>query len=167
MTPPPPGFAQHPRFDFFEPEDRTALVCLDVGEMQRLAVEQLDELGYKIHTGMFLDDSLLKLRAHVYDVVIVSERFNGSTLDNHPILAEAAVSAAAQRRRQTFVLIGASLATNDELQAFAHNADVTLALADIASLKPVLRRAVSRAEEFFAPLNEALARLNAALPGVR
>ena len=46
----PPGFEPHHRFDFFEPNDRTALVCLDVPEMQRLAVEQLDSLGYKIHT---------------------------------------------------------------------------------------------------------------------
>jgi CheY-like chemotaxis protein len=151
-----PGLDPHPRFDFFEPGDKTALVCLDVGELQRLAIEQLDELGYKIHTGMFMDDSVLKLRAHAYDVVVVSEFFGGCTLANHPILAEAA-AVPPQRRQQVFVLVGESLSTNDEMQAFAHNADVVVSLRDLRNLKPVMRRAVARAEEFFAPLREALA----------
>src|SRR3954470_21438918 len=111
----PAGFEPHHRFDFFDAEDKTALVCLDVPEMQRLAIEQIDKLGYKVHTGLFLDDSVLKLRAHPYDVVIVSEHFAGSTLANHPILQEAGRLPAAQRRRQTVVLLGAALSTNDEL----------------------------------------------------
>src|SRR5215210_4900002 len=117
----PPGFEPHHRFDFFDPSDKTALVCLDVPEMQRLAVEQLDELGYKIHTGMFLDDCILKLRTHPYDVVIVSEFFDGLTVGNHPIIHEAATSPATMRRKQVYVLIGPSFTTNDELQAFAHS----------------------------------------------
>ena len=82
----PTGFEPHHRFDFFEPGEKTALVCLDVPEMQRMALEQLDALGYRIHTGMFLDDSVLKLRAHPYDAVVVSEHFNGLALERHAIL---------------------------------------------------------------------------------
>src|SRR4051794_1374100 len=118
-----PGFEPHHRFDFFDQNDKTALVCLDVPEMQRIAIEQLDELGYKLHTGLFLDDSVLKLRTHPYDVVIASEHFAGSTLENHAIISEATRVPAAQRRRQTFVLLGSGFATNDEMQAFAHNVD--------------------------------------------
>ena len=156
----PPGFEPHHRFDFFEPGDRTALVCLDVPEMQRLAVEQLDALRYKIHTGLFLDDSILKLRAHPYDVVVVSEHFNGLSLANHTILKEAATSPALQRRRQTYVLIGAGFTTNDELQAFAHSVDVVVSLGDVANLKPVIRRAVQRQSDFHGPIHETLLRIS-------
>ena len=65
------------------------MICLDVPEMQRMVIAELDELGYKVHTGLFLDDSVLKLRTHAYDVLIVSEHFHKSTLNDHPILAEA------------------------------------------------------------------------------
>jgi hypothetical protein len=159
MTSSLPGFEPYHRCDLFEPGDRTALVCLDVPEMQRLVIEQLGELDHKIHTGLFLDDSILKLRSHTYDVVVVSEHFNGSTLENHPILTEAATCAAAQRRRQVYVLIGSSLTTNDEMQAFGFGVDLVISLADMMNLKPVLRRGVGRAREFYAPLNEVVASL--------
>lgn len=161
MTPLPPGFEPHHRFDFFEPGDKTALVCLDVPEMQRIAVEHLDALGYKIHTGLFLDDCILKLRAHPYDLVIVSEFFGGLEPDENPVLKEAAFAPATQRRRQAYVLIGANFTTNDELQAFAYSVDVVVSLSDLQNLRPVLRRAASRQVEFFIPIHETLAQIAA------
>lgn len=163
----PHGFEPHHRFDFFEPGEKTALVCLDVPEMQRMALEQLDELGYRIHTGLFLDDSVLKLRAHPYDTIVVSEHFNGLGIGNHAILQEAALLPAAQRRRQLFVLIGADFATNDEMEAFAHNVDLVVSLADLTNLKPVLRRATARQAEFYATTHELLARMTASEVDIR
>ena len=61
--------------DIFEPGDLTALVCSDVPEVQRLVVDQLSSLNYKMHTGLFIEDVLLKLRAHSYDVVVIAENF--------------------------------------------------------------------------------------------
>ena len=55
------------------------------------------------------------------------------------------------------VLIGASMTTNDELQAFGCSVDIVVSLSDLGNLKPVLRRGVNRAAAFYAPLQEALA----------
>ena len=66
------------RYDFFEPGDQTALVCIDDAEIQKMAVEQVTALEYKIHTGLFCEDISLKLKTHSYDVVIIYENFNGS-----------------------------------------------------------------------------------------
>lgn len=155
-----PGFEPHHRFDFFEPGDKTALVCLDVPEMQRLAVEQLDAVGYKIHTALFLEDCVLKLRAHPYDLVLVSEHFNGLDLSDHVVLREGANTPPAVRRRQVYVLIGPNFVTNDELQAFSHSVDAVVALSDLQNLKPVVRRAAQRQAEFHGPLHETLLRLS-------
>jgi hypothetical protein len=144
------------RFDLFEPGDLTALVCVDVPEMQRLVVDQLTKMSYKLHTGMFVEDILLKLRAHTYDVVVISEHFNANDLSTNPVVAEAIAAPPAQRRKQCLVIIGASLSTNDELQAFQYSVDVVINLADVVNLRPVLRRAVNRMQEFYAPLNEAI-----------
>lgn len=144
------------RLDLFEPGDLTALVCVDVPEVQRIMVDQLTTLNYKIHTGLFLEDILLKMRAHTYDVVIISEHFNASDISSNPIIAAAVSAPAEQRRRQFLVAIGSTLNTNDELQAFQHSVDLVVNLADVVNLRPVLRRGVLRMSEFYAPFREVL-----------
>lgn len=144
------------RLDLFEPGDQTALVCVDVPEVQRIVVDQLNTLNYKMHTGLFLEDILLKLRAHAYDVVIISEHFNASEISSNPIIAAAIAAPAEQRRRQLIVAVGSTLNTNDELQAFQHSVDLVVNLADVVNLRPVLRRGVMRQGEFYAPYREAL-----------
>ena len=143
------------RLDLFEPGDQTALVCVDVPEVQRIVVDQLTALGYKIHTGLFVDDILLKLRAHIYDVVVVAEHFNASDIETNPILAEAVHTPAEQRRRQLVAAVGSSFVTNDELEAFQHSVDLVVGLADVVNLRPVLRRGLRRIQEFYAPFHEA------------
>jgi CheY-like chemotaxis protein len=146
----------HNRLDLFEPGDLTALVCSDVPEVQRLVVDQLTSLNYKIHTGLFVEDILLKLHAHAYDVVVISENFGATDIQSNPILTEAIRTPAAQRRKQVLVLIGSSVITNNDLQAFQHSVDLVVNLADVMNLRPVLRRALLRTQEFYAPLQESL-----------
>ncbi len=143
------------RLDFFEPGDLTSLVCVDVPEVQRLVIEQLGELNYKIHTGLFVEDILLKMRAHAYDVLIVSEHFNASGLETNPVVAAAVDLPSPRRRRQFVTLIGSSFQTNDEMQAFQCSVDLVVGLADAPNLKPVLRRGVNRKHELYAPFQAA------------
>ena len=63
----------------FDLGDKTALVCVDHPEYQKLIMPQLVDLGYKMHLGLFEDDVLLKLATYSYDVVVVYENFKGST----------------------------------------------------------------------------------------
>ncbi len=144
------------RLDIFEPGDLTALVCADVPEVQRLVVDQLTSLNYKLHTGLFVEDILLKLRAHTYDVVVISENFAATDIESNPIINEAIGAPSGQRRKQLLVLIGSSFLTNDELQAFQNSVDLVVNLADVMNLRPVLRRALLRAQEFYAPFHESL-----------
>jgi len=144
------------RLDIFEPGDLTALVCVDVPEVQRIVVDQLTTLNYKIHTGLFLEDILLKMRAHVYEVVVVAEHFNASEMKTNPIIAAAAALPAEQRRKQFFAAVGSTFATNDDMQAFQYSVDLVVNLSDVVNLRPVLRRGVMRMGEFYAPFNDAL-----------
>lgn len=144
------------RLDLFEPGDSTALVCSDVPEVQRLVVDQLTALNYKIHTGLFVEDILLKLRAHAYDVVVISENFGATDVHSNPILAEAVRTPIAQRRQQVLVLLGSSVMTNDDIQAFQYSVDLVVNLADVMNLRPVLRRVLLRTQEFYAPFQESL-----------
>jgi len=144
------------RHDIFEADDLTALVCVDEAEVQRPVLDQLGDFGYRIHTGLFVEDISLKLRAHSYDVVAIYETFAGSIAEGNPVLLETARTPSSQRRNQFVVLIGPNMVTNDELQAFQYSVDLVFSVSDLANLKPVLRRGVARHTEFYRRFNECL-----------
>jgi hypothetical protein len=146
----------HHRIDLFEPGDKTALICVDVPEMQRLVVENLSELNYKLHTGLFVEDILLKLQTHVYDVVVFTEHFNATDAKSNPIGAAVLDIPSNQRRKQVIVMIGSSVHTDSDMDAWLHSVDLTVNLADLPNLKHVLRRAVQRTTNFNQPYVEAL-----------
>lgn len=135
------------RYDFFEPEDQTALVCIDEPELHRAVVDALTSLEFKMHTGLFAEDISLKLKAHTYDVVMVC--FNDSMLESNAVLMEIARIPSAQRRQQYVVLIGANMVTNDEMQAFQYSVDLTFSVSDLAALASVLRRGLTRHRELY------------------
>jgi hypothetical protein len=144
------------RHDIFEPDDKTALVCVDEPEVQRAVLEQLGELGYRIHTGLFAEDISLKLRAHTYDVVVIFETFAGSVAEGNPVLLETIRTPTAHRRDQFVVLVGPNMITANDMQAFQYSVDLVFSLSDLANFKPVLRRGVAKHTEFYRRFNECL-----------
>ena len=106
-------------------------------------------MDYKIHVGLFAEDITLKLKTHVYDVVVIDENFGGCYLGNNQVLYEAINLPPGQRRSQFLVLIGTSVMTNDEMMAFIYSVDLCFNVNDLGNLKPVLRRGVARQKEFF------------------
>jgi hypothetical protein len=146
---------QH-RHDIFEPDDLTSLVCVDEPEVQRTVVEQLGELDYRIHTGLFAEDISLRLRAHTYHVVVIYETFAGSVAEGNPVLLETIRTPSSQRRNQFVVLIGPNMVTNNEIQAFQYSVDLVVSVSDIANFRPLLRRAVAHHTDFYRKFNECM-----------
>ena len=146
----------HHRIDLFEPGDTTALVGVDVPEVQRLIVDNLTELGCKIHTGLFVEDIMLKLQTHAYDVVVIEEHFSGTDLQTNPILLATLDITPNQRRKQLVILVGAGLHTDSDMQAWANSVNLVVSLADVPNIKHVLRRCMQRSRVFYTPYSEAL-----------
>ena len=143
------------RLDLFEPGDLTLLVCHDVPEVRDLIVAQFSELNYKIHTGLYVDDILLKMRTHQYDVIVLSANFNAVSFETCPVYLAATSVPPSQRRKQFIVLIGSQFATGDEMQSFAASVDLVIGLPDVVTLRPVFRRTKLRHRELYAPFHEA------------
>src|SRR5471032_2955583 len=116
------------RHDIFEPDDLTSLVCVDEAEVQRAVVDQLGQIGYRIHTGLFAEDISLKLRAHTYDVVAIYETFADSVAEGNPVLLETTRTPSSQLRNQFVVLIGPNMITNNEIQAFQFSVDLVVSV---------------------------------------
>jgi hypothetical protein len=145
-----------PRMDNFEEGGATALVCIDDQEIQGIVVNNLANLSYKIHTGLFHEDIALKLRTHNYDVVIVYENFNEWDIETNQVLKEVINVSPEQRRTQFVVLLGANMVTSDEMQAFIYSVDLTFSMSDLSNMRTVLRREATRHKEFYANFLECL-----------
>lgn len=141
--------------NFFDVGDQTALVCIDHPAYQKVIVPQLVELGYKVHLGLFEDDALLKLATYSYNVVIIYENFKGANEGENPILKEMTVRANPLRREHFVVLLTHKYTTNDAIGAFAQSVDQMLNIADIANLRPILRRGVAQHQELYQSFQEA------------
>lgn len=139
----------HHRIDLFEPGDTTALVCVDVPEVQRLIVDNLTELGCKIHTGLFTEDILVKLQTHAYDIVIIAEHFADSNLQTNPVLKATLEIPNDQRRKQVIALVGTSIHTDSDMEAWTHSVNLVVNLADVPNIKHVLRRSMQRSRTFY------------------
>ena len=141
---------------FFDLGDNTALVCVDHQQYQKLIVPQLIDVGYKVHLGLFEEDVLLKLKTYAYDVVVIYENFKGTKPEQNPIHAEMVRQTGAQRRQHFVVLLSHRFATNDAMSAFVQSVDQIINVADLANLKPVLRRGVAQHRELYSAFDETL-----------
>jgi hypothetical protein len=141
---------------FFDLGDNTALVCVDHQQYQKLVVPQLIDMTYKVHLGLFEEDVLLKLKTYSYNVVIIYENFKGSTLQTNPILREMVRRPGHLRRDHFLLLLSHRFATNDAMSAFVQSVDQIVNIADLANLKPVLRRGVAQYRELYNPFQETL-----------
>lgn len=141
---------------FFDLGDKTALVCIDHPQYQKMIVPQLIDLNYKVHLGLFAEDVLLKLSTYSYNVVVIYENFKGSHLENNPILSEIVRRPGTLRREHFVVLLSQKFTTNDAMTAFAQSVDQIVNVADIANFKPVVRRGVAQHHDLYLPLQETL-----------
>jgi len=141
---------------FFDLGDKTALLCVDHAQYQKMIVPQLIDLNYKVHLGLFAEDVLLKLSTYSYNVVVVYENFKGSTLENNPILSEIVRRPGTLRRDHFVILLSQRFTTNDAMTAFAQSVDQIVNVADIANFKPVVRRGVAQHHDLYLPLQETL-----------
>jgi len=139
---------------FADVGDNTALVCVDHQQYQKIVVSQLIDMAYKVHLGLFEEDVSLKLKTYNYDVVVIYENFKNSTLQSNPLLREMAKRCDARRRQHFVVLLSHKFATNDAMSAFVESVDQIINIADLANLKPVLRRGVAQHRELYHSFNE-------------
>src|SRR5437870_11399903 len=142
--------------NFIDLGDNTALVCVDHQQYQKIVVPQLIDMTYKVHLGLFEEDVILKLKTYSYDVVLIYENFKNSKLETNPILREMGQRQDARRRENFVVLLSHRFATNDAMSAFVHSVDQIVNIADLANLKPVLRRGVTQHRDLYSAFNEML-----------
>jgi predicted Zn finger-like uncharacterized protein len=95
------------------------------------------------------NDAIGRMRFHHFDLVSLSDGFEGQSLDRNPILNYLNNISMAVRRRMFVALMGEGFKTMDDMMAFALSANVVINTKELDKLLAILKRAISDYEKFY------------------
>ncbi len=92
-----------------------------------------------------------------YDVIVIAEKFAGSTLETNEVLQYLAPLPMAQRRNFYVVAVGDSFRTLDAMQAYAQSVHLVVNPTDISNLGAILKKSLADFELFYRVYRSVLA----------
>ncbi len=142
--------------DFIQ-QQRLALVCEDASERQAVIKAALDQIGFTMHAAKNADEAVERMRRDTYELVILDERFQGSTHLDNAVLATLRGMATATRRYMFVALLGREYKTFDNMMAFARSVNVVVNPNDLPHLPAILVKAMNDNNQFYRVFREVLA----------
>ena len=135
--------------EFFEEGTRLALV-LDGDEANVTEITPaLEELSYKPILPTSLGEAMAKLRLYHFDLILLSDGFDGQNLERSPITNYLNHLSMSVRRKTFLVLLSQKFKTMDNMRAFGESANLVVNPDDLSSLPLILKKAISDNEKFY------------------
>ena len=109
----------------------------------------LEELSYKSIVSPSIQDAMGKLRLHHFDLIMLSDGFDGQDLENSPITHYLNHLSISIRRKTFLALLSDKFKTLDNMMAFGKSANLVVNPDDISNLALILKKAISDNEKFY------------------
>lgn len=143
-------------FDFVEQGVQTALVCEDDPAPREKIRAKLKQMNYRITEVSSQRDALKNMRFHVYELIVLNESFENSTIENNHILCYLNFLNMAMRRDIFVVLVGNNFRTMDNMNAFAHSVNIVVNSKDLDQLEMILKKSLADHQQFYRTFEVAL-----------
>ena len=134
---------------FFEEGTRLALVLTNNDESSEKIKQAVEPLGYKFISAPTTRDAIGKLRFHHFDLIVLSDGFDGQPIDNSPILNYLNNLSMSLRRKIFLALLSDDYKTMDNMMALAMSANIVVSTKDLDKLHPILKKAITENERFY------------------
>jgi DNA-directed RNA polymerase subunit RPC12/RpoP/CheY-like chemotaxis protein len=135
--------------EFFEEGAKLALV-LDADDLHLSQITPaLKELNYKVVQPSSLQDAISKIRLHAFDMIILSDAFDGKGLEGNPIINYLNHLSMSVRRGIYLVIISNRFKTMDNMMAFAMSANLVVNPEDLPNTQLILKKSTSENEKFY------------------
>lgn len=135
--------------DLFEEGTRLALVLDgDEGNVAEISAA-LEEFSYKPVLPTSIGEAMSKLRLHHFDLIIISDGFDGQDLTNNPIIHYLDHLSMSIRRKIFLVLLSDKFKTMDDMMAFARSTNIVVNPDDLSNLPLLLKRGISDNEKLY------------------
>ena len=96
------------------------------------------------------------MRFHVYELIVLNESFENSTIENNHILCYLNFLNMAMRRDIFVVLVGNNFRTMDNMNAFAHSVNIVVNSKDLDQLEMILKKSLADHQQFYRTFEVAL-----------
>ena len=135
--------------DFFEEGAKLALVMGNEAQQIKKLGRTIEELGYRCVLANNTRDAISKMRLHYFNLVLLSEGFDGIDLAQSPILQHINNLSMSVRRRVFLALVADEFKTMDHMMAFAMSANMVINGGDLDRLTSIMQHAISDNEKFY------------------
>ena len=153
---PEPSFGGEAALELYEEGVKLALVAeSDPDQIEKLK-ESIEDLGYRYVSVESTSQAISKMRFHTFELVLLSDRFDGIDLAQSPVLQYLNHLSMSIRRRMFVVLVGDSFHTMDNMAAFTMSANLVVGRRDLDKLTGILKNAIVDNEKFYKVLVDTL-----------
>jgi hypothetical protein len=143
-------------FDFVEEGVKTALLCESDAALQTKIKTALHNMNYHITAPQLPKDALKQMRFHVFDMVVLNERFGTQNPDMNSVLKYMDRLNMSTRRNIFVTLITDRYRTMDNMSAFNKSVNLIVNLKNIDEIEKILRRGIADYEAFYRVYKRAL-----------
>ncbi|OPX35720.1 MAG: hypothetical protein B1H11_08665 [Desulfobacteraceae bacterium 4484_190.1] len=135
--------------DFYEHDATLALVMEDSAEQAEKIKPDIEQFGYNVVLAKNTRDAIGRMRLYHFDLIILSEQFDGIDVGKGPILQYLNHLSMSVRRRIFIALIGNNFQTADHMTAFAMSVNLVVNREDMDRLMDILINSIAEKEKFY------------------
>ena len=135
--------------EFYEEGTKLALVLNGDAKSAKEITSVLEELTYRSVVPSSIREAMGKLLFHHFDLIILSDGFDGLSLEDNPVINYLNSLSMSVRRRIFLALISKKFKTMDLLKAFGLSANMVINTNDLVNLSLVLKKGISDNEKFY------------------
>jgi predicted Zn finger-like uncharacterized protein len=148
--------------DIFEEGRKLALIMGREASLNETLNTSAQALGYQYLQVESSAEAISKLRFHHFDIILLSDGFDGYTVAENPILAYLNRQSMSVRRRIFLALIGGAFKTTDNMMAYALSANLVVNEKDLDKLTGILKSAIAENEKFYKIFTDTLVEIGRA-----
>lgn len=142
--------------DFYEEGAKLALLMLNKAEADGGVREAAEVLSHKTVLVKDAGEGISKMRFHLFDLLILSDRFDGVPWAQSPVLHYLNRLPMHTRRKSFLVLLGSEFVTMDRMTAFGLSANLVVNPKDMNEFSGILKAALWNHENFYGAFTETL-----------
>jgi CheY-like chemotaxis protein len=145
-------------FDFVEEGVETALLCeTDPAILAKIKIA-MENMGYHTTEAQSALDALKQMRFHVFDMVVLNEKFDTQDPDNNNVLKYLQQMSMDIRRNIFVALATDRFRTMDNMAAFHKSVNMVINLKNIKEIEKILKSGIADSTVFYRVFKEVLAK---------
>ena len=146
-------------FDFVGEGGETALLCESDPAVREKISGSLTDLGYQITEPATAKDALKAMRFHVFDLVVLNERFDVDDQQGNSVHRYLEGMGMSTRRRFFVALVSEQFRTMDNMAAFHQSVNIVLNLKNIDEAGKIIKQGVADNKAFYHVFQETLQKM--------